>query len=460
MRAPAAGARGPDVDVDVVVVGAGLAGLTAARELVAAGLSVAVLEARDRVGGRMCSEPIGDGEVVDIGAAFLGPTQRRMAALTRSVGVETFPTYDEGESIVSLGSDLSRYSGLIPRINPVVLADAAQAMWRLDSLARSVPLEAPWQAADAERLDAQTFWSWMQSNVASARARALLELTIESVWCVQSSEVSLLHVLFYIHSAGGLESLLGTGGGAQQERFAGGSALVAERVAEELGERVRLGAPVRRIDDRDGAVTVAADGLELRGRRAIVALAPALAVRIQHDPPLPAARDQLGQRMPHGTVTKCFAIYDEPFWRAEGLSGQAISDTGTVSATFDCSPKGGAPAALLGFVEGRRARELARLGEGERRAAVLEAFTRLFGERARRAGGYVEQAWAEEPWTRGCYGGCFPAGGWYGYGHALREPVGRVHWAGTETATVWMGYMDGAVQSGQRAAREVSGALS
>ncbi|MGH2983688.1 MAG: flavin monoamine oxidase family protein, partial [Solirubrobacterales bacterium] len=193
----------------------------------------------------------------------------------------------------------------------------------------------------------------------------------------------------------------------------------------------------------------------LRARRAIVALPPALAGRIDYDPPLPGARDQLTQRMPMGSVIKCMAIYDEPFWREQGLSGQATSLPGPTQVIFDNTPPNGAPGVILGFLEARDARALGALPEAERRAAVIGTFERLFGPRAGKPRDYVEKDWSAEPYSRGCYAGVFGPGAWTGYGRALREPVRRIHWAGTETATRWMGYFDGAVQSGRRAAAEV-----
>ena len=295
----------------------------------------------------------------------------------------------------------------------------------------------------------------MRHNLATKAGRMLLELGIESVWAAQPEDVSLLHVLFYIHSAGGLSRLFDTEGGAQQDRFVGGSQLVAVRLAAGLGEeRLVLSAPARRIEHGDDGVTVHADGVVARGRRAIVAIAPTLAGRIAYGPPLPGYRDQLTQRMPLGTVAKCMALYEEPFWRDEGLSGQGLSDTGPVKLTFDNSPPDGSPGVLLGFLEGRQARELGRLPADERRAAVVDCFARLYGPRAARPAGYVERLWAEEEWSRGCYGCHLPTGAWTAYGPALREPVGPLHWAGAEYATVWNGYMDGAIRSGEHSARE------
>ena len=447
------------VETDVVVVGAGLAGLTAARELMAGGASVTVLEARDRVGGRTLNHPLGDGQVVEVGGQWIGPTQDRLAALAAAVGVDTYPTHAHGENLVHIAGELRRYTGDTPKLGPHVLADVMQAQAKLDRMAKRVPLDAPWAAPGAERLDSQTFWSWMRRNVYTRGGRALMDIFIEAVWAAQPADLSLLHVLFYTHSGNGLASLLGTEGGAQQDRFVGGSQLVSLRVAEELGDAVRLSSPVRRIEYGTDGVTVHADGLVARAKRAIVAIPPTLTGRISYDPPLPGLRDQLTQRMPQGTVIKCMAVYDEPFWRAEGLSGQALSDDGPAKVVFDNTPQSGSPGVLLGFLEGDRAREWGARPAGERRDAVVAGFARLFGPRAARPEQFVERVWADEEWTRGCYGCYMPTGGWTRYGRALREPIGPIHWAGAETATVWSGYMDGAVRTGEETARSVLRAI-
>ena len=440
-------------ETDVIVVGAGFAGLSAARALMDSGIDCLVLEARDRVGGRVLNEPIGDGKVVEVGGQWVGPTQTRLLALAREMGVDTFPTYNTGSNQFELGGRIHKYRGTIPRINPLVGLDIAQAQARIDRMARQVPLEAPWKAA---KWDGQTFWTWLRRNTRTRGARELLQLACEAVWAAHPADVSLLHILFYTHSAGGFDALVGTEGGAQQDRFVGGSQLVAERLAERLGERVVLDTPVRRIEHGDGTVRI--DGWQ--ARRVIVTLPPALAGRIVYDPPLHGHRDQLTQRMPMGTVAKCMAVYPEPFWRAEGLSGQATSATGPVKVIFDNSPPDGSPGVLLGFLEGRQARELGRAPAEERRQAVIDGFVRFFGSRAAKPERYIEKLWAEEEFTRGCYVGYFPPNAWTDFGPALREPIGPIHWAGTETATVWNGYMDGAIESGERAAREVLTSLA
>ncbi len=465
--------RGESIEADVAIVGAGLAGLVAARRIIAAGAEPLVLEARERVGGRLLNEEIGEGKVVEVGGQWIGPTQDRIAALAAELGIATFPTYDEGRHLIEMSGKVASYSGslaearlglvrdLSKAISPLALADFEQARARLDQMARRVPLDEPWTAPKAASWDGQTFATWIRRNTRTAAARSLFELATEAVWAAEPSDVSLLHVLFYTRSGSGFNSLIGTGGGAQQDRFHGGSQRIAEAMAAELGEqRLRLGAPVRQIEHAAQAVHVYADGVTVHARRAIVAIPPTLAGRIAYQPQLPARRDQLTQRMPQGTVIKTMAIYERPFWREAGLSGQATSDAGPAKVVFDNSPPDGTPGILLGFLEGRLARQWGGRPEAERREAVLTGHARLFGERAARPERFIERVWAEEEWTRGCYGCLMTTGGWTEYGSALREPIGPLHWASAETATVWSGYMDGAVQSGERAATEVLAALA
>ncbi len=451
----------PTIEADVAVVGAGLAGITAARAVERGGASTVVVEARERVGGRLESIEIGDGKWVDVGGQWIGPTQDRVEALARSLDWRTFPTYARGEHVVEVGGKLVRYTGTIPRLGPHVVADVGQAMLRLDRMASKVPLEAPWQAPRAKEWDSQTAWSWMRRNMGTRSGRTMLELAVKAVWAAMPADVSLLHLLFYIHSGGKLDLLLDTEGGAQQDRFVEGAQNLAVKAAGEIAGEVVLGSPVRRIDyTAEDGVTVRADKAIVRARRAIVAIPPTLAGRIAYDPPLPGYRDQLTQRFPMGSCIKCLAFYEEPFWRAEGLSGSAASVVGPLSIIFDNSPPDGSPGIIVGFLEGHWARELGRVSSSERRTAVIGNLVRLFGPRAAQPHDYVERNWADEEWSRGCYVGYTPPGVLTAYGPAIRAPIGPIHWAGTETATVWNGYMDGAIQSGERAATEALAALA
>jgi monoamine oxidase len=444
---------------DVVIVGAGLSGLVAARILLAAGVEPLALEARGRVGGRTYTRPAGDGAPLDLGGQWIGPTQRRILALAEQLGVQTFKTYDIGKNIEYHRGERIAYSGAIPTHNPIVSADAVEAMLTLNMMAAQVPLDAPWTAPGALEWDSQTFATWNHANARSEEARQLMDLVIQAVFSVEARDISLLHVLFYIHSAGYLMNLVAVTGGAQEQRCVGGTQQLSEKMAAALGERVLLNAPVHTIAQDGRGVRVEADGVTVSAERAILALPPTLAGRLRYHPALPGHRDQLTQRAPMGAVIKVQCLYDTPFWRAEGLSGQVTSDTGAIRITFDNTPPDGTPGILLGFIEGAEGRRWGRRSVEERRAGVLDCLARYFGEQARVPTEYVELSWAEEEYSRGCYAGFLPPGVLTAYGEALRAPVGRLHWAGTETATEWNGYMDGALQAGERAAHEVLAAL-
>ncbi|MEO6858467.1 MAG: flavin monoamine oxidase family protein [Solirubrobacteraceae bacterium] len=445
--------------VDVVVIGAGLAGLTAATDLVHAGHSVVVLEARDRGGGRTLNRSLGGGHVIEVGGEWVGPGQDRILARARQHGVGTFKTYTRGQQVLEFEGRVSRFSGLIPPLPEPDAGDFNQLLGKILSLEGTVPLAKPWTAPNAATLDAQTLETFKLANSSTRGARFLLDLATKAVFAAEPRDLSLLHALFYLRSGGGIINLTSTAGGAQDSRFVGGSQLVSIRMARALGRRVVLSAPVRRILHPRSGVTVISDAGTWRARRVIVAIAPTLAGRIDYEPGLPAARDQLTQRVPHGSLIKFEAVYPKPFWRAEGLNGSSYGEAPPVHFTFDNSPPGGRPGVLLGFVAGSEARRLTNAPAAVRRRSVLGAFTRLFGSAAAHPRQLIEHNWSEEIWTRGCYAGYLGPGVWSDFGAALRTPVGRVHWAGTETAEVFTGYMDGAVRSGERAAREVRPAL-
>ncbi len=447
--------------VDVAVVGAGLAGLTAARELVRQGRSVVLLEARDRVGGRVLNHSIGGGDVVEFGGQYIGPTQDRIAALAADVGVDTFDTYNDGSNVLLLNGKRSTYSAAGLPTDPSVASDLLAAAAAIDGLAKTVPVDSPWTAARADEFDSQTLETFLLSQVKNAGARVLIDAAIKSLWGAEARDLSLLYVLWYTAMAGNAKTpgsfirLTTTAGGAQEKRFVGGSQRVPIEVARALGDRVVLSSPVRRIAQTDRGVTVTSDRMTVDAGRVIVAVPPAVSAFIDWSPLLPARRAQLLQRMPQGSLVKAEAIYDKPFWRADKLSGQAVADTGVARSTFDNTPPSGSPGVLFGFIGGAEARTWNDTPESERRQTVLREFAKLYGSAALKPKDYLEKNWSDEEWTRGCPTAFLPPGVLLDYGTAIREPVGRIHWAGTETATYWYGYMDGAVSSGERAAAEV-----
>ncbi len=451
-------------DNQVLVIGAGLSGLAAARTLAGSGVEVTVLEARPRVGGRTEGGHTAEGVPLELGGQWVGPTQTRMYALIDELGLETFPTFNTGKHVIQLGGSQSRmasHRGAVPRLNPFVLADLFQGMTRFKRLADRVPLDQPWLAPGAKSLDNQTFETWILRNLRTQTARNYFRVATEAVFSAESGNLSALHALFYAHSGTDLEGLVSTDGGAQQDRVVGGSMQIAEAMADALGDRVRLSSPVRRIVQSGDRVSVTTRGGEtFDADRAIVALPPTLAGRLEYDPILPSWRDQLTQRLPAGSVIKLYAVYDEPFWRDEGLTGQAASDQGPIKVTFDNSPPGGKPGVLMGFMEANDGRTAARLPLEDRRSAAVGCFVRYFGTKAADPIEYIERDWMAEEFSRGCYGAHFAPGVWGDFGRALTEPIGLLHWAGAECSPVWNGYMEGAVRSGEQTAEDVLATLS
>ncbi|MEV0332365.1 FAD-dependent oxidoreductase [Nocardia sp. NPDC050717] len=443
-------------DVDVVVVGAGLAGLTAARRLRAAGRSVRVVEARDRVAGRTLGGTLTNGVPVELGGQWIGTTQTEVLALVAELGLTTFPTYDTGDAVTLYRGTRTRYGDETFGLSETGAVEVGRLRAELAALAETVSLSTPWTSQAAADLDRRTLDEWLRANTADAEALAFWNAVVPALFSAEPAELSLLHFLFYVKSAGTLDILVGVTGGAQELRVVGGTHQISERLAAELGDDVvTLGAPVFGIAQDADEVRVTCASGTITAERVIVAIPPALAGRLRYEPALPAARDGLTQQMPMGSVIKIQVAYPAPFWRTTGLSGFAFNLDGALSVTLDNSPPDGSCGVLVGFFEGAHARTAGSWSVDKRKAAAVAELTELFGPAAAEPSDYVERNWMAEEYTRGCYGGRLGAGVWTQYGAALSEPVGRIHWAGAETATVWNGYMDGAVRSGDRAATEV-----
>ncbi|MFD1824593.1 flavin monoamine oxidase family protein [Mumia zhuanghuii] len=448
-------------NVDVIVVGAGVAGLVTADRVRAAGRSVVVLEARDRVGGRTLTEPVPGvkGLSVDAGAAWVAPDQRLLRAELARFGLETTPQDGPGDALTSLRGKSRRYAATARAFDAVTTADVGQAMMRFAAAADHVDVEAPWRGEHAPRYDAQTFESWIRRVCVTPKGRDYFRLVCGVVLATEPQNVSLLHMLFFARSGGGLLHLLTTGGGAQDARVVGGMQQVAQRLADGLGRWVRLQEPVTTImHDADG-VTVHSESGATTAHHVVVTVPPALATSIEYLPGLPHERTQLVQRMPHGSVVKCHAVYTRPFWHDLALSGEITTDEGPAKVVFDTSPPDSRYGVLTVLVEGDDALRLGAKGPARARTEVLRGLAEHLGPRAMDPQAFVSHDWTAEEWTRGCYGAHLPPGAWTQVGSALRVPVGRIHWAGTETAERWCGYVDGAIASGERVAAEVLTAL-
>lgn len=445
-------------NVDVVVVGAGFAGLTTARRLRARGHSVVVLEAADRVGGRTKPGRIA-GEVVDLGGQWVGPTQTRLLALAKELGVAVYPQYATGKNLIDVAGHRASYEGETPELSPAAMGEFGEVVGKIEAMAAKVPAPRPWEAPDAEMLDGQTVESWLNLNAKQPAVRTMIRLLTRAVFSAETSQVSLLYFLAYASAAGDFSALISTRGGAQDALFEGGVWQLAAMMAADLGPAVVLDAQALSIAQDETGVTVTTPKGEWRGRYAVVTAPPALASRIQYSPALPALRDGLSQRMPLGCVIKVHIAYARPFWREQGLTGLVVSDRTEFGPWFDHSSTSGSNGALVGFFDGAPAQRWADRPAAERRAQVLKDIALYFGEAALAPVDYLEEVWTKAPMHRGGYVSVPGPGVLTAFGPALLAPVGRIHWAGTETAEAWVGYIDGAIRSGERTAEDIASRL-
>lgn len=455
----------PSGVVDAIVVGGGLSGLAAAKDLVAGGASVVVLEARNRAGGRVhniTSPRVG--ATLDAGAEFIGPTQDHLAALAREYDVRTIPTYNDGDSIFWNNGTVTRMSATLPLpaipAAPEALAGLGKA--QVEALI-GFPVGEPWRHPNARYLDSITWQQYIDSTVSDPTARMLMTVAMSAALSVRADQVSALYFLNYIAAAGDADNpgtlirLLSTDGGAQERIFVGGAALVPLRMAKALGARMIYNAPVRSIAWSGGTAAVTSDAGTFHGRKVIVAMSPAISEQIRYHPGLPAARRALTRGYTMGSISKFSALYKRPFWREKGLSGQVYGNGRPIDVTFESYTEGNH--ILMGFISADAMRRLDHAPESRLVSECIENFVDYFGPEARDFIDYGNLKWDLEPWSRGGPVAVSAPGVLTGHGPALRDPVGPIHWAGTETSDFWTGYMDGAVRSGRRAAREVLDSL-
>ncbi len=444
-----------EITRDVVIVGAGAAGLTAANELRKAGQSVAVLEARDRVGGRLWTDVI-DGAMLEIGGQWVSPDQDALIETVADLGLETYSRYREGDSVyVGPDGTVSRFTGEMFPVSPETERVIDEITHRLDAMVAEIDPDRPWEHPNAAEWDTVSWDAWLRAQTDDDEAvRNLAFATGSAMLTKPTHSFSLLQSLLMAASAGSYSNLVDADF-ILDKRVVGGLQQVPLLLAERLGEDVFLGQPVRTLEWSDAGVTAVADGLTVRARSAVLALAPVLYNRISFVPPLPRLQHQMHQHISMGFVIKVHAVYETPFWREKGLSGTAFSPYELCHEAYDNTNHGDERGTLVGFVSDRNADDLFRLSAEERKEKILESLSHYYGPEAKDPVVYYESDWGSEEWTRGAYAASFDMGGLHRYGADLRTPVGPIHFACSDMAGAGYQHVDGAIRMGRLAAQNI-----
>lgn len=442
-----------------VIIGAGFAGLSAAASLRARGDdSFVVLEARDRPGGRTKAGKLG-GLTVDLGGMWVAPSQARLQKLATSYGIETYPTHLDGNAIFRIGG--KKAQGPREELGHLLGLFGGFAYLRsrrqLDRLMGPLDCARPWDHPAAKHLDAMTVEDWIGGNVRHSLLASAYRTVCRSLLCGEASQISMLFFLYYLKSGGGLEVLISSDtGGAQNTLFYGGTHQLAQRMADELGDRLWLNTAVDSIRWSNDRVVVGSAERTFVARKVIIAAPPPLISGIAFSPRLPPFKTALHERSVMGSAIKFWVLYETPFWRDQGLNGMIFQDDSPATPIMDVTPPNQTNGVLVGFFDSDAALRHADLSHEARRDVVLEALAEHFGPLARHPLAYLDHDWTSARWSKGCYGAFTPPGVLTGYGEWLRRPIGPLHWAGTETSSIWTGYIEGAIRSGERAAAEVS----
>ncbi|XP_043928313.1 amine oxidase [flavin-containing] B, partial [Protopterus annectens] len=434
-------------------------GLSAAKLLVESGQNVVVLEARNRVGGRTFTSRNAKVKWVDLGGAYVGPTQNRVLRLSKELGISTYKVNEVERLVHYVKGKSYPFRGAFPPVwNPLTYLDYNN-LWRtMDEMGKEIPREAPWKAPHAEEWDRMSMKELIDNICWTKACKRFATLFVNVNVTAEPHEVSALWFLWYVKQCGGTVRIFSTTNGGQERKFLGGSGQISEKIMERLGDRVKLERPVFRIDQSESVKVETLNHETYEAKYVISAIPPSLGIKIHYNPPLPPIRNQLIHRIPLGSVIKCMVYYKEAFWRKMDLCGTMVieEENSPIGLTLDDTKPDGTVPAIMGFILARKARKLAHLSKDERKQRICEIYAKVLGtDEALHPVHYEEKNWCEEEYSGGCYTVYFPPGIMTQFGKIIRQPVGRIFFAGTETATEWSGYMEGAVQAGERAAREI-----
>lgn len=440
---------------DVIIIGAGFSGLAAARVLQAQNVSFSILEARDRIGGRVYTKRFENGKYLDFGGQWIGPGQDRMYELCSEYGVGYYDTYNEGKHILDLNGKIKKYKGLIPKLDIISLVNLDWVMRKLERMAKNIDCSKPWTHPKAAKWDRMTLQDFLYKNCISKTCMKVITLALETVFASQPKDISLLHALFYFKSGRDLNTLINIQDGAQQHRIEGGMQTLAEKIASKFTDHIFFNHAVKEVEKTVDGFCVKGGDFQIQGKKVIIAIPPPLAREIQFAPKLSVTKMGLLQKLEMGKVGKCFMVYKEPFWRKGGFSGQAFADENSpFQSIFDSSPKNGEYGVILGFTIADRSVGFFQHDKKKRETLMLEKLVSYFGEQAADPVFYEDFTMTDEAWSKGCYAALYPKATWIEYKNTLSESENSIIWAGTETSTEWFGYIEGAVRAGERAANE------
>ena len=441
-----------DPEFDVIIVGAGISGLAAAKHLVKNKKKVCILEAQNRVGGRIFSKTTPSGKVIDLGAQWIGEGQSNLISLLSEYSIKKFPDIAVGKHIQFLNNELRTYTNSIPDLGIIHLIDFYLALYRIEKDGESVSLDTPYKAKYAEEWDSMTVESWAKKHIHTKSVHEILDLYMESVFAASPRDMSFLFFLSTLHNSKG--PVYGIEG-ASAYRVDGGLSQLCERIAEDLKGSIILNCPVKKVSQSKEKVILQTATSSYSARKAIITIPPVLASQISFFPPLPPKRDKLHQRMPMGSAIKTFAIYKKPFWKANGFSGKIINNEGLVRLIYDGSPSDNSYGALVAFVLGKRSIEAENASEASITGAVLNTLVKFLGEEAKEPDEFIIYNWNHDPWARGGYSGYMPPGVMNGLGDTVHEPTGNIYWAGDQMTSKFLGYVEGAIESGLKAANDI-----